>query len=192
VILPDSPERYRSLEPGCNFHLETPVGSGKTTMLLTARFLRLLGMVDHPQNVLAMTFTNKAAGEMQERVARFLPSPSRVERIYTNTAHPKAATKHSPQSLMFLRNTRNKEKALLRGLHYGAWDLLTRPRHFGRVPRRKLAGTSFGPESRQLELRHAASLDSGQKHAGMTAWGVCKSPSRDFFSEQLLMPLRGT
>jgi hypothetical protein len=56
----------------------------------------------------------------------------------------------------------------------------------------KPAGTSFGPESSQLELGHAANLDSGQKHPGMTARGLCKSPSRDPFSEQLLMPLHGT
>jgi hypothetical protein len=32
---------------------------------------------------------------------------------------------------MFLWNTQNNEKALLRGSHYGAWDLLTPPRHSG-------------------------------------------------------------
>jgi hypothetical protein len=81
-----------------------------------------------------------------------------------------------PQSLMFLWNTQSNEKALLRGSHYGAWDLLTLPRHSGRA---------FGPESRQLELGHAASLDSGQKHAGMTARGLYKSPSRDLFQSRV-------
>jgi ATP-dependent helicase/nuclease subunit A len=78
VILSDSQQRYRSLDPGCSFHLEAPAGSGKT-LLLTARFLRLLGMVEHPQQVLAMTFTNKAAGEMQERASRFLLRAGRGE-----------------------------------------------------------------------------------------------------------------
>jgi hypothetical protein len=89
----------------------------------------------------------------------------------------------SPQSLMFSLNTQSNEKALLRGLHYSRWDLLSPPRHSGRV---------FGPESRQLELGHAASLDSGQKRAGMTARGLCKSPSRDLFSQRLFMSLRDT
>lgn len=67
----DAEVRSRVLDPGESFHLEAPAGSGKT-FLLTARFLRLLGNVDHPQQILALTFTNKAAGEMNERVGRYL------------------------------------------------------------------------------------------------------------------------
>jgi hypothetical protein len=73
---------------------------------------------------------------------------------------------------MFLRNTQNNEKALLQGSHYGAWDLLTPPRHSGRVPGLKPSGTSFGPESRPLELRHPASLDSRTLSAD---WSPVKS-----------------
>ncbi len=71
TILADAEKRERALDTSSSFHLEAPAGSGKTS-LLTARFLKLLGMVDHPRQVLALTFTNKAAGEMRERVCRFL------------------------------------------------------------------------------------------------------------------------
>ena len=71
TILADAAKRSRALEPGGSFHLEAPAGSGKT-FLLTARFLRLLGLVAHPQQILALTFTNKAAGEMLERVRDYL------------------------------------------------------------------------------------------------------------------------
>ena len=67
VLLADAEKRSRALDPAGSFHLTAPAGSGKT-FLLAARFLRLLGLVDHPQQILALTFTNKAAAEMHERV----------------------------------------------------------------------------------------------------------------------------
>src|SRR5208337_3283359 len=71
VLLADAEKRSRALDPAGSFHLTAPAGSGKT-FLLAARFLRLLGLVGHPQHILALTFTNKAAAEMHERVRGFL------------------------------------------------------------------------------------------------------------------------
>ncbi|MGO9414654.1 MAG: UvrD-helicase domain-containing protein [Syntrophobacteraceae bacterium] len=67
LVLADAEKRFRALAPAGSFHLTAPAGSGKT-FLLVARFLRLLGLVDHPRQILALTFTNKAAAEMRERV----------------------------------------------------------------------------------------------------------------------------
>jgi ATP-dependent exoDNAse (exonuclease V) beta subunit len=64
---PDHIQRDRALDPARSILVQAPAGSGKTT-LLTDRFISLLGEVDDPDQVVAITFTNAAAGEMRTRI----------------------------------------------------------------------------------------------------------------------------
>jgi ATP-dependent helicase/nuclease subunit A len=67
----DAQARTLAADPAASILLEAPAGAGKTAVL-TQRFLRLLCTVDDPGQILAITFTRKAAAEMHARVTRAL------------------------------------------------------------------------------------------------------------------------
>jgi ATP-dependent helicase/nuclease subunit A len=84
----DSLARQSALDPKRSFAVSAPAGSGKTG-LLTQRLLKLLSLSENPEDVLAITFTRKAAGEMQDRVLQALwnakdkPEPNNSHELLT-------------------------------------------------------------------------------------------------------------
>lgn len=92
-MLKDSPQRLQATDPRRSFIVQAPAGSGKTE-ILTQRYLRLLGNVNEPEQIVALTFTRKAASEMRERIilalqqaaSSTLPVSSHQQQTYSYAA----------------------------------------------------------------------------------------------------------
>lgn len=65
--VPDQAERDLATDIHRSVIVQAPAGSGKTS-LLVRRYLKLLTVVGQPEEILAITFTRKAASEMANRV----------------------------------------------------------------------------------------------------------------------------
>jgi ATP-dependent helicase/nuclease subunit A len=74
----DRAARDRAVAAQGSVLVQAPAGSGKTT-LLAQRYLRLLGTVDAPERILALTFTRRAAQEMRDRVIHTLKAARLAE-----------------------------------------------------------------------------------------------------------------
>lgn len=109
-IPPDHAERELATDPRFSLIVQAPAGSGKTE-ILTQRYLRLLQHVETPEQIIALTFTKKAANEMRERIVAALT------RAAKNIA---PASAHQAQTTLYARN------ALARDQHCH-WQLLTQP-----------------------------------------------------------------
>ncbi|MGB6691397.1 MAG: UvrD-helicase domain-containing protein, partial [Terracidiphilus sp.] len=111
---PDQREREQALDPARSILVQAPAGSGKTD-LLTRRFLRLLGEVDAPDQIVAITFTNAAAAEMRHRIL------IELEKTADNAARPRSDNHADEFSIESLAS-----RALERSRALG-WNLLELP-----------------------------------------------------------------
>ena len=108
--IPDAHERALVLDPRQSFAVSAPAGSGKTE-LLTQRVLKLLAHVQEPEEILAITFTRKAAREMQDRIIQALGSarnesaPEQQHRQVTWSLARAALKQNDKHSWSLLENT---------------------------------------------------------------------------------------
>ncbi|MGV7221232.1 MAG: UvrD-helicase domain-containing protein [Nitrospinales bacterium] len=109
VNILDSKERQQALDPTKSFIIQAPAGSGKTELLIQ-RYLKLLSGVERPEQIIAMTFTRKAATEMRGRILKALESAQNTtppdnphEKITWNLAK-NAFARNKTQSWNILEN----------------------------------------------------------------------------------------
>jgi len=105
---PDQAQRISALDPQRSILVQAPAGSGKTD-LLTRRFLRLLAEVGDPRQIVAITFTRAAAGEMRHRIL------SELEKAASRTSSERINDEFSMEALA--------DQALARSQTFG-WQLL--------------------------------------------------------------------
>ena len=105
----DAAQRAAALDPRRSFCISAPAGSGKTG-LLVQRLLLLLARVETPEQVVAITFTRKAAAEMRARVLQALAA--------AGGARPAAA--HEARLWDLAQAVRERDAA-------AAWGLLDNP-----------------------------------------------------------------
>lgn len=145
-------------------------GAGKTKTI-THRILHLMKTGVHPQNILAITFTNKAGKEMRERVEHLLASDPMLRAEHHN-AVPFVSTFHSLGVFII------KQWA----------DRLGLPRHFGifdksdskRALKQALESLNVDPKE---HLDKVAGIISREKGLGVSLESFSSRQSYDFTSD---------
>ncbi|MFZ5467366.1 MAG: UvrD-helicase domain-containing protein [Pseudomonadota bacterium] len=107
----DAAIREQALDPRLCCIVQAPAGSGKTELLIQ-RMLVLLAEVERPEEILAITFTRKAAGEMRARILHALRE--------ADSPLPENAPGH------LVRQRERARAALARDRALG-WNLLEQP-----------------------------------------------------------------
>jgi len=107
----DATARKRALDATQSFIVRAPAGSGKTE-LLTQRVLALLAQADAPEEIVAITFTRKAAAEMKDRLLQ----------SFEHVAEGRAL----PQEPHHALTMQLAQRALMRDRELG-WELAANP-----------------------------------------------------------------
>lgn len=114
-------QRQKALDITQSFIVQAPAGSGKTE-LLTQRYLKLLLVCSKPENIVAMTFSNKAADEMTQRIlsalkSSFWPKPKELHKQITYELTSKVMQRSDEKGWQLLQNPKRLKISTIDGLY---------------------------------------------------------------------------
>ena len=180
--LPDEHARRNAVDPTRNVVLEASAGTGKTRVLVE-RYVNLLRAGVEPDNILAITFTRKAAAEMRQRIVDRLKEAGRAvaggRGAVARAARPPGRHRHLDDRRVL---SVAAPRVPARGRHRSR--LRHRRRHRGAAAGRRVAG----PGAPDLPRRRAPRTTTWRWCSRSWASGGCGPGSPALLDRRLVAP----
>ncbi len=151
--------RQQAISPQQSFLVQAPAGSGKTE-LLTQRILALLTVAQEPEEIMALTFTRKAAAEMRARVLESLhmskPDDEKSHRMGTWRLAKKVLQRSHERQWKLLENPNRLRMMTLDSLTSMLARQLPLLSGLGDMPRPSEHASAMYQQAAENTLNHAA------------------------------------
>ncbi|HEY4128233.1 MAG TPA: UvrD-helicase domain-containing protein [Gammaproteobacteria bacterium] len=180
ALAADTAARRQALDVAISCIVRAPAGSGKTE-LLTQRYLALLVTVEEPEEIIAITFTRKAAGEMRSRIVAALESAAGPE--------PEQAHKRATWELAKRAEARSQQQGWQLTAHPARMRIQTIDSLNAELTRQMPLLSGFGAQprvnERPLELHEEAArrslrlLDEGEPDQAAAVHGLAQHLDND-------------
>ena len=180
ALIRDAEARSAALDVLQSCIVRAPAGSGKTE-LLTQRYLALLATADEPEEIIAITFTRKAAGEMRSRIVAALEAAA--------GPMPEQAHKRQTWELAKRAEARDQERGWQLTAHPARMRIQTIDSLNAELTRQMPLLSGFGAQprvnERPLELHEEAArrslrlLDEGEPEQAAAVRGLAQHLDND-------------
>lgn len=165
----NSPQKEASLYTKGPLLIVAGAGAGKTKTI-THRILHLIREGVNPESILAITFTNKAAKEMKERLFRLLSEDAALNRPISSSERPFVSTFHA----LGVHIIKENAKALGIPRHFNIFD------RSDSVKAVRQSMEHIGIDAKQFEPSKILSIISKEKGSGTSVAEFESRGNHDF------------